>query len=103
MLNVVVLPAPFGPMTPTISHSPTKMLTSDAALTPPNRIEQPSVSSTDVCHLHLTQAAVVNVEAVPGQPAHEGTDLLADPAGKQRQRQQQQQGAEHERGRAAGQ
>ena len=73
MLKVVVLPAPFGPMIPTISHSPMKMLTSEAAFTPPNRIEQPRVSSTDVRHLHFLQTPVVDVEAVSGVRLGPGT------------------------------
>src|SRR5687768_7463853 len=97
MLNVVVLPAPLGPMTPTISHSPTEMLTSRAAWTPPKRIEQPLVSSTDIGDLHLLLAAVVDVEAVAAQPAEDGPDLLADAARVHRQRQEEQQRPEDQR------
>src|SRR5688572_8598953 len=97
MLNVVVLPAPFGPMTPTISHSPTAIDTSRAACTPPKRIEQLRVSSTDIGDLHLLVAAVVRIEPVAAEPAEERAQLLAEPARVQREGQQQEQRAEHER------
>src|SRR5688572_3636298 len=80
MLNVVVLPAPFGPMMPTISHSPSRMLTSRAAWMPPNRMERPWVSSTDIADRHLLDVPGVQVEAVPGKPSLDRTDLLPQPA-----------------------
>src|SRR5687768_2905889 len=97
MLKVVVLPAPLGPMMPTISHSPTAMLTSRAACTPPNRMEQPRASSTDIADLHLLLAAVVEVEAMPAEPPRQRTQLLADAAGVLGEREQQEDGAEHQR------
>src|SRR5438445_10819803 len=81
MLNVVVLPAPFGPMMPTISHSPSLMLTSRAAWRPPKRMERSRVSSTDIGGLHLLHVSVVQVEAMAGQPVLQRAKLLAEPAG----------------------
>src|SRR5882672_5079534 len=80
MLKVVVLPAPLGPMTPTISHSPARRLTSRAACTPPKRIEQPFTSSTDIAHPHLGVVGVLEAEPPAPQPALDGPDLLAHPA-----------------------
>jgi hypothetical protein len=45
-LKNVVLPAPLGPMRPTISPSWTCMLTSSTAVRPPKRIVTPLASST---------------------------------------------------------
>src|SRR5919108_1170676 len=101
MLKAVVLPAPLGPMTPTISHSPTKMLTSEFARTPPNVIDALTTSSTDIGHQYLSQAAILRVEALADQPLRDRTDLLPDAAGEDRERQEQQQGAEDE-GRSTG-
>src|SRR5258705_2284611 len=80
MLKVVVLPAPLGPMTPTISHSPARRLTSRAACTPPKRIEQRCTSSTDIAHLDLGVVGVLEAEPPAPQPALDGPDLLAHPA-----------------------
>src|SRR6195256_5305166 len=80
MLNVVVLPAPLGPMTPTISHSPARRLTSRAACTPPKRIEQRCTSSTDIAHPYLGVVGVLEAEPPAPQPALDGPDLLAHPA-----------------------
>src|SRR5438270_14004406 len=91
MSNVVVLPAPLGPMTPTISHSPAFRLTSRAACTPPKRIEQPRTSSTGTADPPFRVAGVLEREARAPQPALDGPDLLADAAGVAGQRVQQQQ------------
>src|SRR4051812_20709488 len=45
-LKMVVLPAPLGPIKPTISNSSTLMLTSLSACRPPKRMEMLSVSRT---------------------------------------------------------
>src|SRR5439155_19501588 len=52
-LNSVVLPAPLGPMIPTISHSPTVTVMLVSAWIPPKRMATPRVSSTDIGHHHL--------------------------------------------------
>ena len=41
MLNNVVLPAPLGPISPTISPAPTLSETSESAFKPPKRLEMP--------------------------------------------------------------
>src|SRR5712691_6195453 len=89
MLNVVVLPAPLGPMTPTISHSPARRLTSRAACTPPKRMEQPRTSSTDIAHLDFGVVGVLEAEPPAPQPALQRADLLPPPAGVASQREQQ--------------
>src|SRR5688572_24025518 len=103
MLNAVVLPAPFGPMMPTISHSPIVIVTSEFARTPPKAMLAWLTSSTDIGDEHLPQSAVLDVELVSQEPLGDRTDLLADAAREQREGEQQQQGAEDERGSARGQ
>src|SRR5437879_1578404 len=78
MLNVVVLPAPFGPMMPTISNSSTWMVTSRAACRPPKRIESPRASSTDIGDHHLLHASRRPVELLAGDPLLHRTHELAD-------------------------
>src|SRR5436189_3073205 len=97
MLNVVVLPAPLGPITPTISHSPARRLTSRAAWTPPKRMEQSRTSSTDIAHPHLGVVGVFEAEPPAPQPALQRADLLARPAGMAGQREQQQHRPDHDR------
>src|SRR6266545_7471797 len=98
MLNNVVLPAPLGPITPTISPWPMAMLTSRLACTPPKRIDTSRVSSTDIGDLHLLQPAVVRVEAMTRHPALQRAGLLADPAGEPDQVDQQEQRPDDQRG-----
>src|SRR4051794_21301792 len=103
MLNSGVLPAPLGPMAPTISPSPMATLTSRLACTPPKRIDRARVSSTDIGDLHLLQPAVVAIEAVAGHPALQRADLLADAAGELDQVDQQQERSDDQRGVSRGQ
>src|SRR4051812_8928510 len=56
-LKMVVLPAPLGPMRPTISNSSTFNDTSDRARSPPKLIETPTASRTGIA-----------VPAVQGEP-----------------------------------
>src|SRR5882757_1570055 len=98
MLNVVVLPAPLGPMTPTISHSPARRLTLRAACTPPKRIEQPCTSSTDIAHPHFRVVGVLEAEPPAPQPALHGPELLAHPARVAGEGEQQQHRPDHDRG-----
>src|ERR1041384_7129893 len=103
MLNVVVLPAPFGPMTPTISHSPAESVTFRAACTPPKRIEQPRTSSTDIAHPHFRVVGVLEAEPPAPQPARQRPDLLADPARVTGEGEQEQHRPDHDRGVLLGQ
>jgi len=45
MLNIVVLPAPFGPMMAVTSPDASRSDTCDTAMSPPNCIVMPSVTS----------------------------------------------------------
>src|SRR5919204_1331552 len=49
-LKTVVLPAPFGPIRPTISPSPTSSETSSTATIPPNRRVTPSIESSGMAY-----------------------------------------------------
>src|SRR3954469_18704382 len=86
-LNAVVLPAPFGPIRPTISHSSTFRLTPSMAVRPPKRMVRSRTSSTDTAALHRSDAAVpvgvVQGELVAGEPAGERSDHLSETAGIQ--------------------
>src|SRR6266545_7463294 len=74
MLNRVVLPAPFGPSTPTISPGFTAMSTESSAVMPPKLIETSRVSSSGSrasirspqLHEHVGQS-----ELDPGDPEDE--------------------------------
>src|SRR3990170_6386381 len=79
-LNSVVFPAPLGPITPTISHSPAFRLTSRLAWTPPKAMEQSRASSTDITDPDLGLAGPVEAETATLQPALDRPDLLADAA-----------------------
>src|SRR3954471_4556063 len=92
-LKAVVLPAPFGPIRPTISNSLTSRLTSCSACRPPKRIDRSRTSSTDMGALHRSRSAVrvvVHREASTLQPALDRRDALADPARVEDERLQQQ-------------
>src|SRR3954454_5320441 len=80
-LKIVVLPAPLGPIRPTISNSPTLMLTSRRACRPPKRIETPSVSRTGIDSLRARAAAGVHAEALALQPPADGCGDRAEPIG----------------------
>src|SRR5205823_3092760 len=71
-LKIVVLPAPFGPMSPTISNSPTRRLTSCSAWRPPKRIETPVVSRTDIDALRSPALATTAPEGLALQPPPDG-------------------------------
>src|SRR3954471_3946407 len=97
-LKAVVLPAPFGPMSPTISNSLTSRLTSCSACRPPKRIDRSRTSSTDTGALHRGQAAVavrvVHAEPLALEPPLDRCDRLADAAGVEDERLQQEQRAD---------
>src|SRR3954454_10505805 len=84
-LKAVVLPAPFGPISPTISHSSTERFRLSIAVRPPKRMVRLRTSSTDIAALHRAYACaalrVVQCELVAGEPAGERTDDLAEPTG----------------------
>src|SRR4051794_9395470 len=84
-LNAVVLPAPFGPISPTISHSSTLRFRLSMAVRPPKRMVRSRTSSTDIAALHRAYACaavrVVQRELVAGEPAGERTDDLTEPPG----------------------
>src|SRR5687768_7799652 len=92
-LKRVVFPAPFGPMSPTISHWSTRSVTLPRACTPPNAIDTPSISRTDIfASGRCTRPAVDHreVEAAPGEPVHQRPQLLADPTGERDEREYEQ-------------
>src|SRR3954451_7791320 len=84
-LNAVVLPAPFGPINPTISHSSTFRFKPSIAVRPPKRMVRSRTSSTDIAALHRADAGatvrVVQRELVAAEPARDRADDLPQPAG----------------------
>src|SRR3954464_1854524 len=97
-LKAVVLPAPFGPISPTISHSSTFRLSPSIAVRPPKRMVRSRTSSTDTAALHRSGAAVpvrvVQRELVAREPARERADHLAETARVEDHRLEQQHGAD---------
>src|SRR5437764_9020778 len=67
-LKHVVLPAPFGPISPTISNSSTSRLTSSKAWSPPKRIDSPAASRTGIDALRPRPAREIDVEPLALQP-----------------------------------
>src|SRR3954454_11347611 len=81
-LKIVVLPAPLGPIRPTISNSPTRTLTSRSACSPPKRMDTPSVSRTGIDPLRArSRTGVVHAEALALQPAPDRRGQRAHPVG----------------------
>src|SRR4051794_35642337 len=73
-LKAVVLPAPLGPIRPTISNSLTVRVRSCSACSPPKRIDRSVTSSTDTGALHRCGTGirvVVELEPVTGHPARD--------------------------------
>src|SRR3984893_3696674 len=60
---VVVLPAPFGPISATVSFSLTVMLTSCTARSPPKRLLRLRITSASAMNVNLTRARFVRHEA----------------------------------------
>src|SRR4051812_40872908 len=83
-LKAVVLPAPFGPIRPTISHSSTLRLRPSTAVRPPKRMVSSLTSSTDTAALHPNcpgiAVGVVEGEWVTAEPPRERPDHLAEAA-----------------------
>src|SRR3954452_16836082 len=98
-LKAVVLPAPLGPMRPTISKSLTSSVTSCSACSPPNRMDRSRTSSTDTGALHSARTGVSRVvvqgERVARQPTCQRPQLRAQPTRVEDQRLQQQQRPDH--------
>src|SRR5438270_12790058 len=97
-LNAVVLPAPFGPIRPTISHSSTVRLSPSIAVRPPKRMVRSRTSSTDTAALHRSDAAAVRVvqgERVAGEPPRERPDDLTETTRVEHHGLQQQHRADH--------
>src|SRR5688500_4465236 len=87
-LNNVVLPAPFGPMSPTISHSSTLMSMESSACNPPKRMEtlRDSRMATSGRLVGGDRASAALVERLEAQPAQQVLLLLRDAAGEEEQR-----------------
>src|SRR3954467_8097525 len=68
-LKIVVLPAPLGPMSPTISNSPTLTLTSRSAWRPPKRMLTSRVSRTGIDALRARPRSHVKTEASALEPS----------------------------------
>src|SRR3954451_2294981 len=83
-LKAVVLPAPLGPIIPTISHSSTVRLIPSTAVRPPKRIVRLRTSSTDTGALHRAGTGVcvgvVEGELLAREPARERPDHLTQTA-----------------------
>src|SRR3954466_4844957 len=71
-LKHVVFPAPFGPMSPTISNSSTSTATSSRACRPPKRIERSIASRTGIDTLGTLSPAGVQLEALTLEPTTDG-------------------------------
>src|SRR5437764_11071366 len=71
-LKHVVLPAPLGPMRPTISNSSTLRLTSDRACSPPKRMDSSTDSRTGIDALGSRPALELHLEALTLEPAPDG-------------------------------
>src|SRR5437660_12076505 len=67
-LKHVVLPAPLGPMSPTISNSSTLRLTSSRACRPPKRIDSCSASRTGIDTLRPRASRQIELEALALEP-----------------------------------
>src|SRR4051794_20179508 len=97
-LNAVVLPAPFGPISPTISQSLTARLRLSMAVRPPKRIVSSCTSSTDTaatpegCAGRV--AVVVQRERLAAEPLGERPQHLAETTRVEDDRLQQQHGTD---------
>src|SRR5689334_18308000 len=99
-LKAVVLPAPFGPMSPTISNSLTVRVRSCRACRPPKRMDRSETSSTDTGALHCRGTGVqvvVHLEAVARHPARDRPQRRSEAARVEDEGLQQQQRADQRR------
>src|SRR5688500_14468729 len=96
-LNAVVLPAPLGPISPTISYSSALKVTASRACRPPKRIPRLETSRTANHPTSLRSAVFLHqmqVESVAPDPVLDRGDLLTDAAWMLDQRQHQQRRAD---------
>src|SRR5437879_1281684 len=89
-LKHVVLPAPLGPMSPTISNSLTWRVTSSSACRPPKRMATSCTSRTDIDALR-SPGRGVHGEATALQPAPDRHRERAEALGLEEERQHGQQ------------
>src|SRR5688572_11826800 len=91
-LNAVVLPAPLGPIRPTISYSSALNVTASRAWRPPKRMPRFSTSRTanGTSRDGSGVVAGVKIELAAPDPVLDRCDLLADAAGVADQRQHEQ-------------
>src|SRR4051794_3935455 len=94
-LNAVVLPAPLGPISPTISHSLTARFRPSMAVSPPKRMVRSRTSSTDITapgqgRCRGVTMLVVQRETMSGEPLCERTQHLSEAARIEDDRLQQQ-------------
>src|SRR5688500_12549854 len=97
----VVFPAPFGPMTPTISISLTEMDASYRARMPPKLTVQPSTSSMGLDSIARNRDGrrrLLRGGRRPAQPAPDGAEHLPEPTRAAGQAEDEQERADHEGG-----
>src|SRR3954453_7035615 len=80
-LKHVVLPAPLGPMRPTISNRATCRPTSRRAWSPPKRIDRSTASRTGIDTLGARPTAGVHVESLTLEPAPDRRRDRSQPLG----------------------
>src|SRR6185369_7179629 len=93
--KLVVLPAPFGPISASVSFSCTEKLTSCTARRPPNRLLRPLMTSASaiLCVLRRAQDGGHQDQCVNGEL--DAADRTAEPALQQGRCGLQQHGADH--------
>src|SRR4051812_10869779 len=94
-LNAVVLPAPLGPISPTISHSLTARFKPSMAMRPPKRMVRSRTSSTDITTSSQSSGGCITVlvvqrEPMPCEPLRERSQHLPETARIEDDRLQQQ-------------
>src|SRR3954453_11737674 len=94
-LNAVVLPAPLGPISPTVSHSLTARFSPSMAVRPPKRMVRSRTSSTDITASGQSSGGcvtglVVQREPMPCEPLRERPHHLPETARIEDDRLQQQ-------------
>src|SRR5436305_14268176 len=85
-LKAVVLPAPLGPMRPTISNSPTSNVTPESACRPPKRMATSWVSRTDTEALRSRARARSEHQRLALEPPTDRRGDSAQPVGLEDER-----------------